>query len=46
MASVVFKNIYKRYPGGVTAVNDFNLEVADKEFLVLLDHQDAENQLH
>ncbi|NLN04268.1 MAG: sn-glycerol-3-phosphate ABC transporter ATP-binding protein UgpC [Clostridiaceae bacterium] len=36
MASVVFKNIYKRYPGGVTAVNDFNLEVADKEFLVLV----------
>ena len=36
MASVLLKNIYKRYPGGVTAVSDFNLEIADKEFLVLV----------
>jgi len=32
MASVVLKNIYKKYPGGVTAVNDFNLNITDKEF--------------
>ena len=36
MASVVLKNIYKKYPGGVTAVNDFNLNIADKEFIVLV----------
>ena len=36
MASLSFKHIYKKYPGGVTAVSDFNLEVKDKEFLVLV----------
>ncbi|MBP5754766.1 MAG: sn-glycerol-3-phosphate ABC transporter ATP-binding protein UgpC [Clostridia bacterium] len=36
MASVLFKHIYKRYPGGVTAVSDFCLEVKDKEFIVLV----------
>ena len=36
MASVVLKNIYKKYPGGVTAVNDFNLNISDKEFVVLV----------
>ena len=36
MASVVLKNIYKKYPGGVTAVNDFNLNITDKEFIVLV----------
>ncbi len=36
MASVLFKHIYKRFPGGVTAVSDFNLEVKDKEFLILV----------
>ncbi|NLN56236.1 MAG: sn-glycerol-3-phosphate ABC transporter ATP-binding protein UgpC [Clostridiales bacterium] len=36
MASVLFKHIYKRFPGGVTAVSDFCLEVKDKEFLVLV----------
>ena len=30
------KNIYKRYPGGVTAVNDFNLDIEDKEFIILV----------
>ncbi len=35
MASVTFKNVTKRY-GAVTAVSDLNLEIADKEFLVLL----------
>ena len=33
MASVNFKHIYKRFPGGVTAVNDFNLDIQDKEFV-------------
>jgi multiple sugar transport system ATP-binding protein len=36
MASVTLKNVYKVYDGGVTAVTDFNLEVADKEFIILV----------
>ena len=36
MASLSLKGIYKRYPGGVVAVSDFNLEIEDKEFLVLV----------
>ena len=36
MASLQLKNIYKRYPGNVTAVEDFNLEIPDREFLVLV----------
>lgn len=35
MAGVTLKNIYKRY-GDVTAVKNFNLEIKDKEFLVLV----------
>ncbi len=31
MASVSLRHIYKKYPGGVTAVSDFNLEIKDKE---------------
>ena len=36
MASLSFKHLYKKYPGNVTAVSDFTLEVRDKEFLTLL----------
>ena len=36
MASVKLKHIYKVYQGGVTAVNDFNLDIKDKEFIVLV----------
>ncbi len=36
MSTVSLKNIYKIYDGGVTAVTDFNLEIADKEFIVLV----------
>ena len=36
MASLSLRHIYKKYPGGFTAVSDFNLEVKDKEFLVLV----------
>jgi len=36
MASVVLKNVEKVYPGGIKAVEDFNLEVADGEFVVLV----------
>ncbi|NLJ41329.1 MAG: sn-glycerol-3-phosphate ABC transporter ATP-binding protein UgpC [Clostridiales bacterium] len=36
MASVTLKEVYKVFPGNVTAVSDFNLEIADKEFIVLV----------
>lgn len=36
MASVLFKHIYKKYPGGVTAVSDFCLDIKDKEFIVFV----------
>ena len=36
MASVRLKNIYKRYEGNVTAVNDFNIDIEDKEFIILV----------
>jgi len=36
MAGLSFKHIYKKYPGGVTAVSDFSLEIKDKEFLILV----------
>ena len=36
MASLSLKHIYKKYPGGVTAVSDFNLEVKDKEFIIFV----------
>ncbi len=36
MASLSLKHIYKRYPGGVTAVTDFNLEIKDKEFIIFV----------
>ncbi len=36
MASLNLKGIYKKYAGGVTAVSDFNLDIEDKEFVVLV----------
>ncbi|MDK2972753.1 MAG: multiple sugar transport system ATP-binding protein [Candidatus Sumerlaeota bacterium] len=36
MASVTLNSLYKVYPGDVKAVNDVNLEIQDKEFLVLV----------
>ena len=36
MASLSLRNIYKKYPGGVVAVSDFNLEIKDKEFIILV----------
>ena len=38
MANVTLRHIYKVYAGGVTAVNDFNLAIKDKEFIVLVGH--------
>ena len=36
MAKVTLKNVYKIYSGNVTAVSDFNLEIEDKEFIILV----------
>ena len=36
MASISLRSIYKIYPGNVTAVHDFNLEIQDKEFIILV----------
>ena len=36
MAGVQLKNIVKRYPNGFTAVKDFNLDIEDKEFIILV----------
>ena len=36
MANVSLRHVYKIYDGGVTAVTDFNLEIEDKEFIILV----------
>ena len=36
MAKVRLENVYKVYEGGVRAVNDFNLDIPDKEFVVFV----------
>ncbi|MDF9408440.1 MAG: Trehalose import ATP-binding protein SugC [Pelotomaculum sp. PtaB.Bin013] len=36
MASLYLKNLSKTYPGRVTAVRDFSLEIKDQEFLILV----------
>ncbi|SBS70366.1 glycerol-3-phosphate transporter subunit; ATP-binding component of ABC superfamily [uncultured Mycobacterium sp.] len=36
MAEVEFRGVTRRYPGGVIALKDFNLTVADGEFLILV----------
>ncbi len=36
MADLVLKNITKRYPDGIEAVKNFNLEIQDKEFIILV----------
>ncbi len=36
MAGLKLKNIYKRYSNGFTAVKDFNLDIADKEFIIFV----------
>ncbi|GAB3652875.1 ABC transporter ATP-binding protein [Ramlibacter alkalitolerans] len=36
MARIQFESVRKQYPNGYTALEDLNLEIADKEFLVLL----------
>ncbi|MCR5215741.1 MAG: sn-glycerol-3-phosphate ABC transporter ATP-binding protein UgpC [Lachnospiraceae bacterium] len=36
MASLSLRNVSKVYPNGFVAVKDFNLEVADKEFIIFV----------
>ena len=36
MASLSLRGIYKKYPGGVVAVSDVNIEIRDKEFIILV----------
>src|SRR5438067_12641473 len=36
MATVTYDHVTKRFAGGTIAVNDFNLEVKDTEFMVLV----------
>ena len=36
MAGLSFKNIQKVYQGGVVAVDEFNLDIEDKEFIILV----------
>jgi multiple sugar transport system ATP-binding protein len=36
MASVTYEHVTKRFAGGTLAVNDFNLEIKDTEFMVLV----------
>lgn len=36
MANIKLENICKTYPNGATAVDHFNLEIADKEFIIFV----------
>ena len=36
MASLSLQHINKTYPNGFEAVKDFNLEIADKEFIIFV----------
>ena len=36
MADLTLKGVKKIYDGGVTAVEDFNIDIKDKEFIVLV----------
>src|SRR5207237_10755934 len=36
MSSVTYDHVVKRYTSDLTVVKDFNVEIADKEFMVLV----------
>ena len=36
MASLSLKNVCKVYPNGFEAVKNFNLEIADQEFIIFV----------
>lgn len=41
MASLSLKDICKVYPNGFEAVKNFNLEIADQEFIIFVDLPDV-----
>lgn len=43
MADVKLNHIYKVYPNGTKAVNDFTMDIKDKEFIVFVGRRVAEN---
>ena len=43
MASLSLQHINKTYPNGFQAVQDFNLEIEDKEFIIFVGRPDVEN---
>ena len=45
MVELNLKNIYKKYPNSEHySVEDFNLDIKDKEFIVFVGPQDVVNQ--
>jgi len=36
VAEIILDHVYKRYPDGALAVSDFNLDIADGEFVILV----------
>ncbi len=36
MSNVILKNVVKKFDGGVVAVSNFNLDIEDKEFVILV----------
>ncbi len=36
MAGIKLSGVYKTFPGGVTAVSDFSIDIEDKEFIILV----------
>ena len=36
MANLSLKHIYKVYPNGTKALNDFNMQISDKEYIVFV----------
>ena len=36
MASLTLEHVGKKYPNGYEGVKDFNLEIADKEFIIFV----------
>ena len=43
MANISLQHIKKIYPGNVEVINDLNLEIYDKEFIILVARRAAAN---
>ena len=46
MAAIELKHVFKKYDDKVTAVNDFNLTIEDKEFVVFVGPSGCGNPQH